>query len=157
MGFIGLDDRSGLVVVDARIELGGIEPELRRVLLQVGFRVRADILPRPDGKELIVVFPKLVLLGCTFSRFRGPVRFADASLVDDGVILVCEGNLVRLDVLCFDLATRAKCKVSADRSLKVGEFDEGELGVWIPRRSAGGGQPAAGWRRRTGRLQRGQR
>jgi hypothetical protein len=62
-----------LVVVDTRIELGGIKSELRRVLLQVGFREGADILSRPDGKEFIVVFPELVLLVRAFGGFRGPV------------------------------------------------------------------------------------
>ena len=128
-----------MVVVDARIELGGIKPELCRVLLQVGFRVRADILSRPDGKELIMVFPELALLVGAFSRFRRPMRFADASLVDDGVILVRERNLVCLDVLCFDLATRAKCKISADRSLIIGEFDKRDFGVWVAHRSPGCG------------------
>lgn len=97
-----------------------------------------------------MVFPELVLLVRAFSRFRRPVRFADASMVDDRVVFVRERNLVGLDVLIFDLATRAKCKISAVRSLKVREFDERDFGLWIAYGSAGGGQAAGrhGSRRR---------
>jgi len=86
-----------------------------------------------------VILPEFALLVRALSGFCRPMRFADASLIDDGEVLVGERYLVRLDVLSFDLATRAKRKISADRSLEVGELDKRDFGIWIA-----GGPPAGG-------------
>jgi hypothetical protein len=86
-----------------------------------------------------VILPEFALLVRALRSFRRPMRLADPSLIDDGEVLVGERYLVRLDVLSFDLATRAKRKISADRSLKVGELDKRDFGIWIA-----GGSPTGG-------------
>lgn len=148
---VGLNNRGSLVIVDARVELGGIQSQIGGVLFQIGFGERADIFAGPHREEFIVILPEFALLVRAFRGFCRPVRLADPCLIDDGEVLVGKRDLVSLDVLRFDLATRAKRKLSADRSLKVGELDKGDFGVWITDCPAAGGDAAASGRRGRGR------
>jgi len=90
-----------------------------------------------------VIFPELALAIRTFRRIRRPVRFAILGrAVEDGVVLESETDLSRFDVLLFDLATRAKRKLAAVRSLKVAELDERDFRIRIAEGAAGSGHRA---------------
>ncbi len=64
-----------MVIVDARVELGGVETETGSVCFQIGFGKCANIFAGPHREEFIVILPELALLVRALGGFRCPMRF----------------------------------------------------------------------------------
>lgn len=92
-GHVGLDDGRGLVAVETLVEIRRVELQIRRVLFQLGFGERTDILARPYGEQLVVIVPELALQVGAFGCLRRPVRFPNSPLIDDWIELVREFDL----------------------------------------------------------------
>lgn len=75
-----------------------------------------------------MVLPEGILLAGTLASFGCPCRFR----AQEGEMPVTEPDLVVLNILFFDLTPRVSGKSATERSLKVAEFDDCDLGVRIP-------------------------
>ena len=142
-----MNDGRRCICIDTGIEFGGVQTEVGSVLFQIRLGECANILALPYVEQLVVIFPEFSLLVSAFRSFGRPMRLADGTLIDYREIFIRERNLVGLDILVSDLARRANCKLSADRSLKVGIFGEGYLGAGITDRPTAGGDATAHLRR----------
>src|SRR5437773_10654903 len=100
------------MAVDTRIELGTVEPELGRMVLQVGRRKTAGV-----GEKHVVVRPEFSLIGRTHCSLGGRpgigmVRQRVVPVYEADAIAVCGKHL--LDGWVGTLAVRA---------LEIGELD----------------------------------
>lgn len=151
----GIDDGYGLAIINALIERGGIETNIGGEFFQVRFGISADAFAAPFAKQLVVIFPELALLVRALGGVCRPMRFANLALIDDREIAIGEFDLACFEIIFFELALRAKCKIFAVRSLKIGILNQFEFGVRIAhgatRRRGGGIASDGSWR--GGRLQ----
>lgn len=114
----------GLAGIQARIEFRGFEPDLLGVILEVVHFHGLHILE--DG---IVHFPEFPLLARAQVGFRG---LLSEGVKRQGKLTIGELNFARLDVFATQLAQCVVVPTTAERSLKVGELDDGDLGVLVP-------------------------
>ena len=116
---IGLDRRGVLRRVERFLDLGRVEPELARVLLQARAIERLLVL-----EQLVVRLPELALLvgGQRDLRRRGGV------LVErQRVVLPRHADVLAVGL--HDLIDR-RLDARAERALEVGELDDGDLGLF---------------------------
>ncbi len=124
MAVFGIDNRNGFVVIDALVKGGSVESNIGGEFFQIGFGKRADPFTTPFAKELVVIFPELALFVRTFGGVRCPVRFAHGSLIDHGKISIRKLDFACFEIIFLELALRAKRKIFAVRSLKIGILDQ---------------------------------
>lgn len=141
LGDAGINDRLGLFVVEACVELGGVKTDLCRIAFQVRLGVGAEKLAAMLLEKLVVIFPELALHIRALGGVRCPVRFVDTASganVNDRIILVREFHFSSFNILLIDLALRAKCKIAAVWSLKVRVFGKIDFRVGVAFGATGG-------------------
>ena len=144
--FVCLYDRQCRIRLQTLIESCRVQLQACGILFKIWLGIGASILTYPDCKQLVVILPEFALLIRAFSCFCCPVRFTNVALVDDRKISVGKGNFSSVDIGLLDLALRAKCKLSAVRSLEIRIVYESNRSLWITFRSSRGTDATRRWR-----------
>lgn len=113
--------------VQTFIESRGVQVQAGRDLLEIIFAECSLVFTRLVFKQVIVEFPKSILIGRTFAGLSRPLRFR----AEKGEMPVTQTSFTLFYVRIFDLATRASGETPAEGSLKIAEFDDGHRGVGI--------------------------
>jgi hypothetical protein len=124
---LGFDKVGIFTGIQALIELLGIQIKLSRELFQVVFVESPFVFSGLVIEEVIVIFPKSILVSGTFAGFCCPLRFGS----QESEMPVSETNFTSLDVIFIDLTPRVSGKSAAEWSLVVAEFDHGDRGIRV--------------------------
>lgn len=124
-------ERRVAIGIKTRIEFCRVEFYLGGVDFQLVKCKRADIFAVPFGKQLVLEFPKLVLLVCAFCAVRRPMRLADFALVDHREVFVRIADLAGLDVITLNARFHIAPKLPAVRALEIGIDNQRHFGIGI--------------------------
>lgn len=113
--------------VQTLVESFGIQTQVSSELLEILLAERSLVFTGLAVEDLVVIGPKRVLLGCTFTGFPCPLRLGSKKCE----VPVAKAHDTGLDVLFIDLASRASGKSPAIGSLEIAELNNRDRRVRV--------------------------
>ncbi len=116
-----------LARIKALIESLAVKSKFSSQLLQVLFVESTLVFSSLAVEDQVVILPKSVLVGCTLAGLGCPCRFG----TQECKVIVSKPDLIVLNINFFNLTPRVSGIFATKWSLKIAEFDDGDLGVRI--------------------------